>query len=101
PPPPATAEGDETLPSGTVYVPLVRDGDVWKGREVTADRPDKGPFLKCDSDSWQLRCGIESYFVAQDRATAIEESVRSGTATARVRIDGQGNAALMGLTITP
>lgn len=89
------------LPEGDVFVPLVRDGDMWKGTEVTADRPGNGPFLACESDSWRLRCGIESYFVPQDKATAIEELVRSGTAVARVKIDGRGNAALTGLEITP
>lgn len=92
---------ERVLPKGEVFVPLVRDGDVWKGKEVTAGRPGKGPFLKCDSDSWRLRCGIESYFVPQNKATAIEESVRSGTAMARVNIDGRGNAALIGLEIRP
>lgn len=80
---------------GEVFVPLVRDGDVWRGGDPVRERPAAGPYLRCDDGQWQLRCGIESYFVGQDRALQLERAVLDGTATARVRVDDRGNAALV------
>jgi hypothetical protein len=44
----------------------------------------------------RLRCGIESLFASQDEARRLEQDLADG-AVARVRIDGRGNAAVVGL----
>lgn len=81
--------------TGEVYIPLVRSGETWAGTELRYDRPDTGPYLACSDRGRSIRCGIESYFLPQDGARALEEDVRSGDAVARVRIDDDGNAALI------
>ena len=83
---------------GTAYVPLTRQGDVWVGGEVRRTAPSDGLYLTCDDSSWQLQCGIESWFLPQDEAKALEDAVRDGRALATVRVDGSGNAALVDIT---
>jgi uncharacterized membrane-anchored protein len=84
---------------GEVFVPLVRDGGVWRGGAPSRSRPAEGPYLRCSDADWQLRCGIESWFLPQDRAIDLERAVGSGSAVARVRVDGRGNAALVGVEV--
>lgn len=80
--------------SGDVYITLVRRGDVWAADEWSRDRPAERPYLACDDRAWQIRCGIESWFLPQDEASEVEELLRDG-AVAEVRIDGRGNAAVV------
>ncbi|GAA4398357.1 hypothetical protein GCM10023168_04340 [Fodinibacter luteus] len=80
---------------GTAYVPLTRQGDVWVGGEVRRTAPSDGVFLRCDDSSWRLECGIESWFLPQDEAAALEDAVRGGSAVAVVRVDAAGHAALV------
>jgi uncharacterized membrane-anchored protein len=80
---------------GDLYITLVRDGDVWAADEFTRTRPESGPFLSCSDRDFRIRCGIESLFLPQDSAKALEDAVREGTAIATVRVDSRGNAALM------
>jgi uncharacterized membrane-anchored protein len=87
--------------TGPVFVPLVRDGAHWVGGPGTRTRPGSGPYLRCDDSSWTLRCGIESWFLPQDRAVEVQDAVVRGDAVARVRVDGRGNAALVGLEVSP
>ncbi len=82
---------------GDAWVPLTRQGDVWVGGPVQRTRPDEGLYLRCDDSSWRLECGIESWFLPQAEALALEDAVRSGTAVATIRVDGRGNAALIGV----
>ena len=91
---PARGERD----SGAVYLPLVRSGDIWVGGTPVNTRPD-GPALRCADKGWRLTCGIESYFLPQDQARAVEEAVRSGTALARLRVDSAGHAAIVDLLV--
>ncbi len=86
----ALDDGEE----GDVYVTLVKRGDVWAADGWSRSRPDDGPYLACDDRSWQIRCGIESYFLPQQEAAEAEELLRDG-AVAEVRIDGRGNAAVV------
>jgi hypothetical protein len=81
--------------AGAVYVPLERSGEVWVGSRPVTERPGSGPFLRCHSDGWQLSCGIESWFLPQDEALAMERAVGNGRAVATVKIDARGNAALV------
>ena len=86
----ALEDGEE----GDVYVSLVEEGGVWVAGEWIRTRPEEGPYLACDDRSWQIRCGIESWFLPQDEAAAAEDLLRDG-AVAEVRIDGRGNAAVV------
>jgi hypothetical protein len=79
---------------GDVYVTLVREGGVWTADEWSRQRPDAGPYLACDDRSWQVRCGIESFFLPQDEARETEALLQEG-AVAEVRIDSRGNAAVV------
>ncbi|UFN43720.1 GDYXXLXY domain-containing protein [Nocardioides okcheonensis] len=80
--------------SGDLFITLRRDGAVWVGDDWTRERPEDGPYLACNDQSWQVRCGIESWFLPQDEATRTEDLLRDG-AVAEVRIDGRGNAAVV------
>jgi uncharacterized membrane-anchored protein len=83
---------------GTAYVPLTRQGEVWVGGAVQRTAPADGLYLTCDDSSWRLECGIESLFLPQDEALALEEAVREGTAVATVKVDAAGHAALLGVS---
>ena len=87
---------------GDVHVALVgpgRNGAYRLGR-VTRERPVRGRFLRCRIDG-SLSCGIDSFFASQDEARRLERELvgrrGEGRAVARVRIDGAGRAALVGL----
>lgn len=86
---------------GQLFVPLVADGERWRGGTPTRTRPESGPYLRCSDSQWRLRCGIESYFLPQDKAMTLERAVSGGNALARVRVDGRGNAALLGVEVSP
>ena len=80
--------------SGDLYVSLVEQEGVWVADAWSRTRPDDGPYLACDDRSWQIRCGIESWFLPQDEARAVEDQLRDG-AVAELRVDGRGNAAVV------
>lgn len=80
---------------GPIYLGLRRDGDVWVADEVTRDRPlGDAPYLACNDRDFAIECGIDSFFLPQDEAAAMEDILRDG-AVAEVRIDGRGHAALI------
>jgi uncharacterized membrane-anchored protein len=85
---------------GDVYVTLRREGEVWVADEWTRKRPGGTPYLACDDRSWQVRCGIDSFFLPQDEAAAMELSLADG-AYAEVRIDDRGNAAVVDVREAP
>ncbi|MFC6154247.1 GDYXXLXY domain-containing protein [Nocardioides yefusunii] len=92
--------GDEQTfetPNGDVYVELLPEAEgsdvLEPGRWLTA-APDAGPYLACVSDGWRARCGIESFFVSQDRARSLEQGLRNG-GVAEVKVDSRGNAAVV------
>ena len=76
----------------------MRDGGVWRGEAGRPPGPTTAPYLACDSDGWQIRCGIESWFPDQDDAQVGERLGRDG-AVATLRVDDHGNAALVGLDV--
>ena len=84
---------------GELYLPLVADGEVWKAGTPTRSRPADGPYLACDDDNWRVRCGIDSWFLPQDDAKALEDAIRDGEVVARVKVDDRGNAALVAVTV--
>jgi uncharacterized membrane-anchored protein len=83
---------------GAAYVPLTRRGEVWVGGPVQRTPPADGLYLSCDDSSWQLRCGIESWFLPQDEAAGMQDALRGGSAVATVSVDAAGHAALLGVT---
>ena len=85
-------DGDE----GDLYITIVERDGVWVADTWTRERPSEGPYLACDDRSWQIRCGIESWFLPQDEAAATEDLLRDG-AVAEVKVDGRGNAAVVGV----
>jgi uncharacterized membrane-anchored protein len=95
--PDPVAPGPQGDDRGSVYVTLQERDGVWVAADYVGNRPGDGPYLTCDDHGWQLRCGIESWFLPQADAARFEDLVRSGRAVARVRIDGRGHAALMGV----
>ena len=84
-------------PGGTVFVTLAERDGVWVAVGQASERPSDGPYLACDNHTWRLRCGIESYFLPQDRATEVERSVADGDVVATIKIDDRGNAAIIDL----
>ena len=85
---------DDGSLTGPVFVPLTRAGEVWRGEDAVEHRPDSGPYLRCESEGWRVRCGIESLFASQGRARELEQQLRDG-AVARIKVDGRGNAAIV------
>lgn len=80
---------------GEVFVSLVERDGLWVAEDFTRERPDAGTYLKCDDRGWQIRCGIESFFVAQDKARELEDALRDGDMVARIKVDGRGNASVV------
>lgn len=92
-----TVRGD-AAPGGTVFVVLRDGGDgVMVLDRQTRRRPAEGTYLACSDRGWRTRCGIESWFLPQDEARALEREVAGGDLVARVRVDRWGDAALVGL----
>lgn len=80
---------------GDVFVTLVPEGDVWVAGEWVRERPSGDqPYLACNDRDWLVECGIDSFFLPQDEAAAMEDVLRDG-AIAEVKIDGRGHAALI------
>ena len=83
-------EGDER---GPVFITLRQDGEVWVADDYLRARPEAGPYLACND-----RGGIESWFLPQDEARAMQDEVSEGDLIATVRIDSRGHAALIDIT---
>lgn len=88
-------DGEPVSSRSGVFIPLRREGEVWVGGERQDRRPASGPYLACSS-GWAVDCGIESWFVPQDEATRMEQTLADG-AYAEIRVDGRGHAALVGI----
>lgn len=91
---PRPSEGGD----GTVFVRLREEDGLWVADGWSRTRPDGGTFLRCTDRWWEVRCGIESWFVPQDEAAALERRIAGGTLVATVAVDGRGNAAVVGLS---
>ncbi len=99
---PAPPRDDDAPPMGTVYVPLAQDRStgLWKGTDLRDTPPDAAPYLTCESDGWRLKCGIDSWFVPQQRAAELERAMREDHAVAVLKIDSNGHAAITDLIAT-
>jgi uncharacterized membrane-anchored protein len=85
-----------------LFVVLRRQGEVWVAADHLRKRPTEGPYLTCEDD-WQLRCGIESVFLPQERAAAIQRGggpTGSAPWVARIKVDRWGNAALVDFVVS-
>ncbi|PUA81598.1 GDYXXLXY domain-containing protein [Nocardioides currus] len=87
---------EDQLEGRPMFITLVERDGVMVADDYTLQRPDQQPYLACDSTGWRVDCGIDSLFLPQDEAAAMEETLRDG-AIAEVRIDGRGHAALIGV----
>ena len=98
---PDLVPNNQNLPGdrGDVFLPLTEDGRVWAAGTPTRTRPDEGPYLACTDRNYEIRCGIDSWFLPQDDARELEGAIRDGDVVARVRIDGRGNAALVAVDV--
>ena len=98
---PDLVPNNENLPGdrGDVFLPLTKDGEAWAAGTPTRTRPDDGPYLACTDRNYEVRCGIDSWFLPQDDARELEGAIRDGDVVARVRIDGRGNAALVAVEV--
>ncbi|MGN0064607.1 MAG: GDYXXLXY domain-containing protein [Nocardioides sp.] len=85
---------DDDGRSGTVYLRLIDNDGVWGVDGVSRTKPESDDFLKCSSDGWEIRCGIETLFVNEARAPRMERELADG-AYAEVRIDRYGNASVV------
>ncbi len=83
--------------SGPRYVPLVERDGYWVARDWLRERPEGGPYLACEGSDWAVRCGIESFFVSQDRAAELEDRLADG-GVATVRIDSAGRASVVAVS---
>lgn len=90
-------DGELDGESGDVYITLVDGGETMRATGWTRSRPGDGTYLTCSDRAWQLRCGIESWFVPQDEAQALEDAVRDGAVVATVKVDSRGHAAIVGV----
>lgn len=78
-----------------MFITLIEQDGVMVADTYLTERPSNDqPYLACDSSGWQNECGIDSFFLPQDEAAAMEETLRDG-AIAQVKIDGRGHAALI------
>jgi uncharacterized membrane-anchored protein len=93
-PNPPSIDDDER---GDIFVILQEREGVWGASDWTRTRPDEERYLACNDRSWTIRCGIESWFLPQNEAAAMERLVTNG-AIATVRVDSRGNAVLVDLT---
>ena len=82
-----------------MFLPLTEDGEVWAAGTPTRTRPDDGPYLACTDRNYEIRCGIDGWFLPQDEARELEGAIRDGDVVARVRIDDRGNAALVAVEV--
>lgn len=82
-----------------VYLPLEVGSDGYLvGAAPTRTRPE-GLFLKCSDQNWLLKCGIESFFMPQAEALAMEGALSRGEVIATLRIDSRGNASVVSLQV--
>ncbi|MFC6080684.1 GDYXXLXY domain-containing protein [Sphaerisporangium aureirubrum] len=86
------------LRPGRVYVPLAPDGTLWKGTGIVTRRPAAPPYLSCETrGEGPLSCGIDSLFLPEDAARRTQDELGADRAAAVVRVDAQGNAAVVAI----
>jgi uncharacterized membrane-anchored protein len=96
----------EASSGATVFAVVEQQADgVWKPVELTNSLPDNLPnnraAIRGQMMSGSIEYGIEQFFIPETKRTAIEEDLRKHLDQARVevKVDDQGNAALVKLLI--
>ena len=89
-------DGLEDGRRGDLFITLRQEGDVWVTDGRSRTRPDSGPYLACTDQYWEVRCGIESWFLPQEDAAAMQASLGDG-ALATVKVDSRGHAAIVAI----
>ena len=92
--PPSMADGR----SGQLFIPLVERDGYWVAADWLRERPEHGPYLACEDREWRIRCGIESFFVSQERAQRLERELARNGGVATIRIDDDGNASVVSVS---
>ena len=87
-------DGLEDGRRGDLFITLRQEGAVWVADGRSRTRPDSGLYLACTDHSWEVQCGIESWFLPQEDAAAMQEAVGDG-ALATVKVDSRGHAAIV------
>ncbi len=92
---------DMELPRGgdDVYVPLEREGDLWRAGRAQLRPPTRPPFLhgtilRVAGGEMVVRYGIEAWFAPLDDALRLEADLRDG-GVARLKVTADGRAALV------
>ncbi|MCH2556908.1 MAG: GDYXXLXY domain-containing protein [Alcanivorax sp.] len=92
---------DMELPRGgdDVYVPLEREGDLWRAGRAQLRPPTRPPFLhgtilRVAGGEMVVRYGIEAWFAPPDDALRLEADLRDG-GVARLKVTADGRAALV------
>ncbi|GAA5136400.1 GDYXXLXY domain-containing protein [Alloalcanivorax gelatiniphagus] len=92
---------DMELPRGgdDVYLPLEREGDLWRAGAARLRPPEQSPFLRgtilrVAGGEMVVRYGIEAWFAPADEARRLETELRDG-GVARLRVTATGRAALV------
>ncbi len=83
--------------NGRVWMPLRKQGELWRPASIERDRPRGQPALRCEARVGTPHCGIESFFASPDDARRLDQALRGRGAVARIRIDSAGRAAIVGL----
>lgn len=90
----------------TCYAILERESDgSWKPVSLERTIPDNLPenrvALRGQITSWQIEYGIETFYIPEDKRSAIEEDFRNNRdkAFVDIKVDKSGNAALERLRI--
>ena len=109
---PAKLQGDDKFEYGqTVYVTLVREGEVWNAAAVAKDKPvalQGGVPLRGSVQSFEtgdggittsltVSYGIESYFVPEGTGRALEDERQKGGLSIDVAIYAHGRGAIKAL----
>ena len=92
--------GAEFAEGTRVYVQLrERPDGVWVGRAPTRERPSAGVFVRGRVDGFQIRFGIERFYVREGTARKYELANARGRLLADVAVERDGSAHLSELVI--
>ena len=96
----STVDSPDLRPGEVVYLPLIRDGELWITGSPGHEKPAEGPFLRgrVSGSFWggsnRIKFGIEALFAPKEKALALERQLRD-EAVAVVRVAPNGRAALV------
>jgi uncharacterized membrane-anchored protein len=92
----------ERIVGKTIYERLEseEDGKHWRGAGYSLEQPASGKFIRGSVESaWQVRYGIEAFYVEEGKGHDYEQAVRDHKLSAEVTIDSSGGAQLERLVI--